>query len=718
MTTIETPRTAAVPPDNRMQRLAGWAQRHRWTAVLLWVVAMVGITAGSMAVGDAYEMDNSIPGSQSQKLVAAMERHQPEADGDTIMIVLYDEGGLDADQAAIKALVDDVAALPHVASVTAPDPRGGTLSPDGTTGIADVVLDEVATKVDISDIKAIIDTAKDHEKGGFEVDLTGDSVREVQESDAGGGGEGVGMLAALVILLFMFGSLLAASLPLITAIFAVGTTLSLVILASHFVKIPDYTAPVLILVGLGVGIDYALLVFSRFRSELLAGADRDQATRTALDTAGRSVLFAGATVIIALLGLYVLGLGAIQGIAVGVTMTVLLTMVASLTLLPALLSLFGNRIEKVVRKHAAKKSRPSGHGWRVWAGWVQRYPWPALVVSVAALGALAVPAFGMQLGFADAGTDHPSTSSRQAYDRVSEAFGPGANGPLFVVTEGTETQAQAAYTKLDGFEGIAEVTPPQPSEDGEMYTSLAFPTTSPQDTETAELVKSVRSELGDEHLVGGATAAAIDFSDAVDRKFPLFVAVVVGMSALLLMIVFRSIPVAIKAACLNLLSIGAALGVMKLVFQDGRFGAQEGPIEAFVPVMTFAIVFGLSMDYEVFLMSRMHEEWTRTKDATRAVREGLATTGAVITAAGAIMIVVFGAFLLAPDRFLQQFGLGLSVAVLLDAVLIRCLVAPAIMRILGERAWWLPGWLDKILPHVAIERPELEKAAETKPAGV
>jgi RND superfamily putative drug exporter len=692
-----------------MQRLAGWAQRHRWTALLLWVVALVGITAGSMAVGDAYEVDNSIPGSQSQKLVEAMERHQPEADGDSIMIVLYDEDGLD-DQAAITALVDDVAALPHVASVTAPDPRAGTVSEDGTTGIADVVLDEVATKVSNEDIKAVIDTAKDHENGGFEVDLTGDSVREVQESDAGGGGtEGVGMLAALVILLFMFGSLLAASLPLITAIFAVGTTLGLVILASHVVKIPDYTAPVLILVGLGVGIDYALLVFTRFRSELLGGADRDQATRTALDTAGRSVLFAGATVIIALMGLYVLGLGAIQGIAVGVTMTVLLTMVASLTLLPALLSLFGNRIEKVIRKHAAKRKRPSGHGWRVWAGWVQRYPWPALLVAVAALGALAAPAFGLQLGFADAGTDHPSTSSRQAYDRVSAAFGPGANGPLFVVTEGTEAQAQAAYTELEGYDGIAQVTPPQASEDGEMYTSLAFPTTSPQDTETAELVKSVRDELGDDHLVGGATAAAIDFSDAVDRKFPLFVAVVVGLSALLLMIVFRSIPVAIKAACLNLLSIGAALGVMKLVFQDGRFGAQEGPIEAFVPVMTFAIVFGLSMDYEVFLMSRMHEEWTRSRDAVRAVREGLATTGAVITAAGAIMIVVFGAFLLAPDRFLQQFGLGLSVAVLLDAVIIRCLVAPAIMRILGEKAWWLPGWLDRVLPHVAIERPELEK---------
>ena len=359
--------TLIAPPVTRrgvLARFAGWSQTHHWWALALWVVALVGITATSTAVGDDYRNDFTLPGTQSQALLDSYEQHFPEQSGDTITVVVHSETGLAGVRPQVDALVTDLAGLDHVAAVTPPEPRGGTVSGDGTTGLATVVLDQPAGHVATEDLRAIVDTGLGHDGDGLRVELTGDAVREVQESEAGGGAEGAGMLAALVILVFLFGSLLAASLPLITAIFAVGTTLGLVALASHVATIPDYTAPVLVLVGLGVGIDYALLVFSRYRGELVLGADRATATRTALGTAGRSVLFAGATVIIALLGLYVLGLGALQGIALSVTLTVLMTMLASLTLLPSLLTIFGGRLERTIRRRAEKAGREHWDGWR------------------------------------------------------------------------------------------------------------------------------------------------------------------------------------------------------------------------------------------------------------------------------------------------------------------------------------------------------------------
>ena len=687
----------------RMTRLAGWSQRHHWIAIGLWLVALVAITLGSTAAGNDFRNYFSLPGTESQELIDAYAEHAPAQQGDPVTVVVQAPDGVAGRAAEIDALVEDLGALDHVAAVQPPDPRSGTVSDDGTLGIITVVLDDQTGFIPADDRLAIIETAQDHEADGLRIELTGDAVREVAEDEAGGGGEGLGMLAALVILLFMFGSFLAASMPIITAIFAVGTTLGVVTLISHVATIPDYTAPILILVGLGVGIDYSLLVFARYRSEILGGADRDAAGRTALDTAGRSVLFAGATVVIALLGLYTLGLSALEGVALSVTLTVLMTMVASLVLLPSLLTIFGRRIEKRIRKHAAKQRTEPGTRWRAWAGVVQRRPWAALAVAVAALGALCVPALSMQLGLADAGNDHPTNTSRQAYDLIAEGFGPGTNGPLVVVTQGSEAEAQEVYDELSRTDGVAEVTPPQASPDGALHTSLAFPTTSPQDEATFDLVHRVRDDLPASVLVGGPTAAVVDFSDAVGDRFPLFIGVVVGLSALLLLLVFRSVAIAIKAAILNLLSIGACLGVIKLIFDDGRFGAQPGPIEAFVPVMIFAIVFGLSMDYEVFLVSRMHEEWERTKDPVAAVREGLARTGGVITAAAAIMIVVFGSFVFAPDRMLQEFGVGLASAVLLDALVIRCLVVPAVLGLLGERAWWAPRWLQRALPAVRVD---------------
>ncbi|CAM5455147.1 membrane protein [Streptomyces spiroverticillatus] len=670
------------------------------------MLAVAVITVGSQGLGSAYRNDFSLPGTESQAASDLLERHGSAQAGGSVQIVFQDPGGLRDDRRAVERTVARVRELPHVADVRSPFADASALSRDGTVGYTTVVLDAASQDVPREDVVRIIDTARDTGPG-VTVALGGDAVRGAQE-ESGGAAEGAGLLAALVVLVLLFGSFVAAAIPLLTAVFAVGGTVGLIALASHVLTIADFTPPIMMLVGLGVGVDYALLIFYRYRRELVAGASPQDATRTALDAAGRTVFFAGCTVIVALLGLIALGLGSLQGVALAVALTVLVTMVASLTLLPALLAFFGGRIQRTVRK---RKPRQEGVRWRQLASAVQRRPLPALLAAVAVLLALSAPALGMRLGFADAGNDPVSSTSRQAYDLLAEGFGPGFNGPLVVVTQGDRDSAEQLRTTLATTPGVAATSPVLPTSDGTVSTVIAFPATAPQDA--AQLVHDLREfalpplaeRTGATYLVGGPTAAAQDFADSVADRIPLFVALVVGLSTLLLMVVFRSLLIPLKAALLNLLSIAAALGVITLVFQHGWFGVQPGPVEAFIPVMIFAIVFGLSMDYEVFLVARMHEEWERTGNHVHAVREGLAATGKVITAAAAIMIVVFGAFVLSPGRMLQQFGLGLAVAILLDAVVIRCLIVPAAMQLFGPRAWWLPGALGRVLPRVALERP-------------
>ncbi|MFE5939621.1 MMPL family transporter [Streptomyces sp. NPDC056470] len=706
------------PPARRgsvFERLATFSYRHRWSAVLLWIVVVAAATGASTAVGSAYHNDFSLPGTDSQSARTVLERHgSAQATDATLQIVVKDERGVREKtvHARVEGLLDTVEGLPGVTGVRGPYEERAAVSEDGTVGYATVTLDGPAENTDRAEVLKVIDTVRAAQGDGLTAAVGGDAARGAEEG-GGGAAEGAGMLGALVILVFLFGSLVAASLPVITAVFAVGSSIGLIALASHLADVADFTPPIMMLVGLGVGIDYALLIFSRYRGELLHGAEPERAARTALDAAGRTVFFAGCTVIIALMGLVALGLGSLQGVALAVALTVLVTMAASLTLLPALLGIFGRRIQRQVAKRAAKARREEGARWRGWATAVQRRPWAALLVSVAALGALAAPALDMRLGFADAGNDAPAKSSRQAYDLLAEGFGPGFNGPLIVVADGGgERAASALRQALEKTDGIAAASAPIPTKDAAVSTVIAFPESAPQAEATSELVDRLRSDVlppveratGADLLVGGPTAATEDFAATVADRMPLFVAIVVGLSALLLLLVFRSVLIPVKAALLNLVSIGAALGVITLVFQYGWFGVQPGPIEAFIPVMIFAIVFGLSMDYEVFLLSRIHEEWERTKDPQGAVREGLAATGKVITAAAAIMIVVFSAFVLSPDRMLQQFGLGLAVAILLDAVVIRCLIVPAVMQLLGRRAWWLPGPLERMLPKVRLER--------------
>jgi RND superfamily putative drug exporter len=705
-------------------RIAAGAQRRRWLALTVWVVILAGVTAGSQAVGSAYRSDVSLPGTESQAVVDVLRQVAPDRAGDSVQIALHHPDGLaePATRDRIQRMLQDVTGLPHVVQVTDPFTGAGALSADGRTGYANVQLDAASADIPTAAAEALVETARDAGGAGLQVELGGDVVRAVSGS-GGGPAEGLGMLAALVILVLMFGSVLAAGLPLITAVFAVGGALGVIALVSNVATVPSYVAPLMMLVGLGVGIDYALLIFSRYRTELLRGADRTAAAERALDTAGRSVLFAGATVMIALLGLLVLGLASLQGVALAVALTVLVTMIASLTLLPALLAIFGRRLERSVRRRQQRRPGPSGGRWRRWSTVVQRRPWPAIVVATVLLGAMAAPALSMRLGIADAGTDPAGDTTRAAYDLLAEGFGPGVNGPLVVVADGTTDPAQAGR-RLAGVDGVAAVAPAQRLPGSDIHLLVVVPETGPHDAATEALVADLRDralpaierDLGGTYLAGGAPAAAADFAHAVADRLPWFVLAVVGLSALLLMVVFSSIAIPVKAAALNILSIGATLGVITAVFQDGRFGFTSGPIEAFVPVMIFAIVFGLSMDYEVFLVTRMHEEWNRTRDARLAVREGMAHTGAVITAAAAIMIVVFGAFVLSPDRMLQQFGLGLAVAVLVDALIIRCLLVPAIMSLLGHRAWWLPAAVARRMPAVALEAPGDDPARQAEPA--
>jgi putative drug exporter of the RND superfamily len=694
---------------SRFERLAGWSYRHRWLAVGLWLAVLAGTTVAAQVVGSDYHNDHTLPGTQSQQVSDTLAAHGAAQTGDTVRIVVQHAAGLGVPRTRgqVTAMLDRVRGLPHVAQLRDPYDDTTAISRDGTIGYATVSLGQGAPD---EDVRRIIDTARSAEGDGLTVELGGDVVTGAEEAP-GGPAEGVGLLAALVILVLLFGSLLAATLPIVIAIFAVGSTIALIIVVSNVATVADYTTPLMILVGLGVGIDYALLVFSRYRTELLAGADRGTATRRALDTAGRTVFFAGCTVIIALTGLVALGLGSLQGVALAVALTVLVTMVAALTLLPALLAIMGGRVEAGVRKRAERTRRDDGAGWRRWAQTAAGKPVLATVLAVAALLALCAPVLGMRLGFADAGNGDESRTSRRAYDLLAEGFGPGFNGPLIVLAEGGRYDDRVRRT-LAETPGVAVATPPVPAPDHQVNTFIVVPRSAPQDAETAELVTRLRTEVlpplaretGARFLVGGSTAAAVDFADSVEKRLPLFVTVVVGLSTLLLLVLFRSLLVPIKAAVLNLLSVGAALGVITLVFQNGTLGADPGPIEAFVPVLIFAIAFGLSMDYEMFLVSRMHEEWERSREAAAAVREGMASTGRIVTAAAAIMVVVFGAFLLSPDRMLNQFGLGLAVAVLLDAAVIRCLIVPATMHLFGARAWWLPRWVARGLPRLAIER--------------
>jgi putative drug exporter of the RND superfamily len=536
------------------------------------------------------------------------------------------------------------------------------------------------------------------------------------------------------VLLIAFGSVVAAGLPIAIALVGLGiSSAGLIALLANVIDVPDWTTAVSGLIGIGVGIDYALLVLTRFRSAMHNGKDRHDAIVESVSTAGRSVVIAGATVVIAVLGLMLTGLPYMYGVAISASLAVLVVMLASITLLPALLSYLGPRVDRLRLPLLGRTLKAEGNGESPAARWshtVQRHPWVAAIAGAAILLALAAPALGMRLGFPDAGNDPPDTMTRQSYDLNTEGFGPGTNGPLVIAAELPD---RSASSDIDQFaqtlrrtDGVSFVPDPEINDQGDAAIVTVIPEGSPQDEETEDLVKNLRDDvvpgaLADTGItahVGGVTAALEDQSEYVVDKMPVFIAGVVGLSFLLLLVAFHSPLISLKAGIMNLLSVGAAYGVMTLVAQGGAVGEligidHEVPIAPFMPVMMFAILFGLSMDYEVFLISRIREEYLKDGDTRRAVADGLAKTARVITAAAAIMVVVFLAFVTAQDTFLKLFGIGLASAIFLDATVVRMVLVPAVMQLLGDRNWWIPNWLERVLPRIDVERAPV--GAEARP---
>jgi RND superfamily putative drug exporter len=701
-----------------MRRLAAFAYDRRRLVVAAWIAAIVAAFALAAGAGGGFVNNFTLPGTESQRALDLLKQRFPQQSGDSSQIVFAVRDGRLTDaqrRAQVAGVVQRVQRLPHVTAVQSPYAGRGAVSRDGQVAFATVLFDRQADQLKKADVQRVVDSAQAGASRGLEVELGGQAI-EVAARSAQGAGELIGVAVAIVVLVLVLGSLAAMTMPLIVAFAAIGLAMALVMAASAVFDIADFAPTLAVMISLGVGIDYALLIISRFRSERAAGTDLRAATLTAMDTAGRSVLFAGSTVVVALLGMVLLGISFLNGPAIAAAFAVLLTMVGSLTLLPALLGAFGRR----VKVPAIADGEHESPRWARFSALIARRPRAFAAAATALLLVVAVPATGMRLGSSDAGSNPTSSTTRKAYDLLSRGFGSGFNGPFLVVAEvhGDRGRAQldSLAAKLRGQPGVAAVTAPTYNLAGDTATLTLFGTSKPQDVATKNLLERLRSHVvpRDGPLrvsIGGATAATVDMSSVLASKLPLFVLVVVGLALLLLAVVFRSLVIPAKAAVMNLLSIGASLGVVTFVFQDGHLASligvdSTGPIEPFVPVFMFAIVFGLSMDYEVFLVTRMHEEWERTKDAGFAVRHGLALTGKVITAAAIIMISVFAAFMLGDDRVIKLFGLGLASAVLFDAFVIRLVLVPALMHLFGRASWWMPAGLSRRLPRLSIEGPE------------
>ncbi|KOV64326.1 membrane protein [Streptomyces sp. AS58] len=717
--------------------LARWCVRNRLAAVLLWLLAFGGVTAAAAVTGSAYSNDYNVPGTESGRAEELLQKNFPNLGGASGTVVWHTESGTvraaDVEQTMTRTL-NRIAELPGVASVVSPYEGQGAaqLSRDGRTAYASVAFEAQPQDIPESQARAVVDTAKAAEADGLTVELGGAAIG-ITESPGGHIAEVVGVLVAAVVLFLAFGSLAASLLPIATALIGVGTAYAGIVLLGHAMTVADFAPMLGMLVGLGVGIDYALFIVTRHRRGLKRGLSVAEAATNAVATTGRAVVFAGATVCIALLGMLILRLGFLNGVAVAASLTVVLSVAASVTLLPALLSLIGMRAlsrreRRRLAEHGPEPEVATGFAAR-WAAFVERHPKKLGAIAIGLVALLAVPTFSLHLGTSDQGNNPESTTTRQAYDLLADGFGPGVNGPLVLVTEVHGAEARLALDNLDatlrGTKGVAAVTPATFDTGGHTAHLTVVPESSPQSKTTSELVDRLRTEVLpraetgtslDVH-VGGVTAGYDDFADVIVGKMPLFVGAVIALGCLLLLLAFRSVGIPLKAAAMNMFAVTGAFGVVVAIFQWG-WGSEllglgsAGPIEPFLPVIMVSVLFGLSMDYQVFLVSRMYEEWLETGDNRRAVRVGLAETGRVINSAAVIMIAVFLAFVLSGDRVIAMFGIALAAAVALDAFVLRTLLVPALMHLLGGANWWLPRGLDRWLPRISIEPPECRVGRE------
>jgi putative drug exporter of the RND superfamily len=699
------------------------AALHPWRMIGAWLVVAVAVVGLNLSVGGDTSDDYSIPGTEAQQAVDLLEEQFPAQSGVAGQVVFADPDGDLTDATARATVAETLAALaggPNVISVSDPyDPAAAAVSADGSIAYATVrYAVDPPGKAEGEAAEAAVEIARD---AGLQAELSRNIVNGVEQPE---GREGIGLLVAVVVLLVAFGSVIAAGIPIGSALFGIFVGLGFVGVLSGFTDVPSISPLLASMIGIGVGIDYALFVVTRHRSFLHEGRSPVESAALANATSGSAVIFAGTTVVIAIAGLRLAGIPSIAMMGLASAITVAVAMIGAVTLLPAFLGLAGSRIDKfrvgrrVRQENEASHATLSGR----WADHVGRHPWRYALASFVGLVAVAAPVTAMRTGIADDGTAATSTTYRQVYDLLAEGFGPGFNGPLTVVVDGTTDPATVAGVRdaVAATEGIAFVTQPALSPTGDTAVLTAIPLTSPQDEATETLVHTLRDDVLPEAVAGttagtyvtGQTAAYIDISERLAGRLPLFIAAVVGLSFLLLMAVFRSLLVPLKAAIMNLLSIGGAYGVVVAVFQWGWGNELIGvdttvPISPFLPMIMFAILFGLSMDYEVFLLSRVREEWVRTGDSHRSVVDGLAATARVITSAALIMISVFAAFLLTDDVEVKMFAVGLTVAVLLDATIVRMVLVPATMALMGDANWWLPGWLDRLLPHLDVEGSDL-----------
>ena len=752
-------------------RLGTWCHDHRKRVVLLWFVALVVLGGVSNAVGTDFRQDFGGVDVESQRGFDLLnDNFAGEGSGRTGTIVFRAEQGVadPAVKAGMEALFAELNARDDVTIGSPYAPDGGfqiaLQGPEaGKIAYADLEIPEARSDSTALEVSKLI-RAKAPRIDGLQVEVGGQRFAEFKQPDS----EVLGLAFAIVILIVAFGSVLAMGLPVAVALAGISIGTVLLLLSTNLIAVPDFAQFLGLMIGLGVGIDYALFIVTRYRENLRHGHTVPEAISVAIDTAGRAVAFAGITVVISFLGMLVIGVSFVSGLAVSAALVVSATVVASLTLLPALLGFAGEKVEvtrwrgliatglialaligsglglpamavpafvlaavvlavgmaiaplkATVPRRATKPLRQTA-AYR-WSRFIQRHTWSAFVSGTLFLIVLAVPVFGLRLGFSDEGNFTKDTTTRKAYDLLAGGFGPGFNGPLVMVSElpaGTDPAVLSAIGSAAAADpNVAFVTPPMPN-DPVAPTAVRWvviPKTAPQEEATTELVGRLRHEVlpvaeagsSVDVAITGFTAVGVDFSAYLAGRIPFFFAAVLILSFLLLMTVFRSVLVPLKAVIMNLLSIGAAYGVVVAVFQWGWLGAitkvEPAPIEPFMPMMLFAIVFGLSMDYEVFLLSRVKEEWNRTHDSHLSVANGLAATARVISAAAAIMVFVFGSFMLESDRVLKLFGVGLAVAIFLDATIVRMLLVPATMELLGDKNWWLPKWLDRLLPTIDVE---------------
>ena len=715
-----------------MQRLACWSIERRGRVVAAWCVLLVVSIALAGALKNHFDNNLTLPGTGAQHAADLLHNRFPARAGDTDQIVFRTVGGSlrgFSTRARVTRALAAVARLPHVSAVASPYTSAAhAIARDGTTGFATVTFDERADALPTNAVKTVINVAQQARSASLQVALGGGAIEESQRPTLGAA-TAIGILAAMVVLFLSFGSLLAMALPIVTALFGLGTSMGLIAVLTHAVPTPDFASELALLIGLGVGIDYALFVVTRYRDRFYEnGGDTTEAIEVAMNTAGRSITFAGATVVIAVFGLFVTGVHIFYGVALAIALTVILVLAASLTLLPAALSFAGRRIG--VRRRRRTAGGLSG----AWFNAILRRPALAAVAATALLLLLAAPALGLRLAASDASNDTASTTTHQAYELLSKGFGSGFNAPLQLAVQLPAKSHAQTLARLEravaGATGVASVSAPEINPAGDTAALTAYPSSAPESSRTYTLVKHLRTAVlppvervtGATVFVGGYTASQVDFAHVLARKLPLFIAAVILLSALLLLVVFRSLLIPLQAATMNLLSIGAALGVVQAVFERGwaasLLGVTRSPIEAFIPVIVFAIVFGLSMDYEVFIVSRIHEEWTHGAEHTDAIRVGLRRTSRVVTAAAAVMILVFASFAASNNHLLKLFGLALAVSVFLDAIVIRSILLPAVLQLLGRATWRFPAWADRLLPRLAIEPPEPpeQPTPETTPA--